>query len=114
MSRRGHRYPDVYFDVILNAHRTGTVVEYRLWRRPGGRATGHADLRINVKHATIDATNPGGGDVIMFERTGASTGPAYEVWIVAPNDPAYRNVRARCIHAVAARGAAGAKNFGFF
>ncbi len=113
MQRTQRMYPDAYFEAMLNSPQRASSVDYRLWRRPGG-AAGHADLRINVKHDTIDLTTPGGGDLILFERTATSVGPQYEVWIVKPNDPNHQDLRAHCNHRVTARGSGGVKYYGFF
>lgn len=107
-------YPDVYFDVILNSSTNAQIVQYRLWRRPGGGGTGHADLRINIQHKTVDLSTPGGGDIILFEATARETGPAYEVWLIKPQDPQYQQILARCTHTVAAKGAGDEKRYGFF
>jgi len=114
MAVAGHQYPDAYFNVRLNSGQEASVVEYRIWERPAGAAVGHADLRINIKHDTVDLTTPGGGDIILFEVTPGATGPAYDVWIVAPMDPNYAALLGRCTHAVAAQGAAAIKRYGFF
>lgn len=114
VARKQHMYPDAYFDVLLNSAQGAKLAEYRLWRRPGGLGAGHADLRINVKHDTIELTNADGGDIVLFERNITPTGPNYEVWIVHHGDPNYALMRARCTRQVAARGAAGIKYYGFF
>jgi hypothetical protein len=108
-----HEYPDAYFEVRLNHERRATIVTYRIWERPGGHGAGHADLRINIKHETVDLTTDGGGDIVLFEAS-PEEGPAYEVWIVRPGDPNYDSIRARCTHTVTARGAGAAKQYGFF
>ena len=111
---QGRKYPDAYFQVVLNGP-SGTIpVTYRIWHRPHGTAEGHADWRINVKHETIDLTRQDGGDVILFERRTASTGHAYEVWVVSPSNPTYDALSARCITEVEAAGQAGTKRYGFF
>jgi hypothetical protein len=66
MALSGRQYPDAYFDVRLNSDQQASIVEYRMWKRPAGAAVGHADLRINIKHDTVDLTTPGGGDIILF------------------------------------------------
>jgi hypothetical protein len=108
-------YPDAYFDVLLNglAGLSG-VVSYRIWQRPPGAASGHADWRINVKHETIDLTDPGGNDIILFEKLPIGSQPAYEVWIVHGGDSTYDALLARCRREVQATGTAGRKRFGLF
>jgi HKD family nuclease len=108
------QYPDAYFDVRLNDGDQAKTVNYRIWERPAGGGTGHADLRINIKHETVDLTTNGGCDIILFEASANVEGPAYEVWIVKPTDAIYNPLRARCTHAVAAQGAGAAKRYGFF
>lgn len=107
-------YPDVYFDVILNSPTKAEIVQYRLWQRPGGGGTGHADLRINIQHKTVDLSTSGGGDIIVFEATARESGPAYEVWLIKLKDPQYQQILARCTHTVTAKGAGDEKRYGFF
>lgn len=114
MSRSGRQFPDAYFDIHLNSNQQARTVEYRIWERPAGVATGHADLRINIKHETVDLTTPGGGDIILFEATPGVADPSYDVWIVPPTDPSYASLLQRCSHTVAARGAGAMKRYGFF
>jgi hypothetical protein len=114
MAVSGRQYPDAYFDVRLNSGQEANIVEYRIWERPAGIAAGHADLRINIKHDTVDLTTPGGGDIILFEMTPEETGPAYDVWIISPVDANHAALLRRCSYAVAAQGAAAIKQYGFF
>jgi hypothetical protein len=114
MALSGRQYPDAYFDVRLNEGQQARIVEYRIWERPAGAAVGHPDMRINIKHDTVDLTTPGGGDIILFEVTPEESGPAYDVWIVHANDPNFAALTQRCTHAVAAQGAAAVKRYGFF
>ena len=114
MSMSGRQYPDAYFDVRLNSGQQASTVEYRIWERPAGSPTGHADLRINIKHDTVDLTTPGGNDIILFEVTPDGSGPAYDVWVIAATDPNYNALLARCTYSVAAQGAAAQKRYGFF
>jgi hypothetical protein len=114
MALSGRQYPDAYFDVRLNEGQQARIVEYRIWERPAGAAVGHADMRINIKHDTVDLAVPGGGDIILFEVTPDESGPAYDVWVVHANDANYAALLQRCTHAVAAQGAAAVKRYGFF
>ena len=111
---QGRRYPDAYFDVLLN-ERTGGArpAHYRIWQRPPGTEAGHADWRINVGHDTIDQTGAG-GDILLVERLPDGSDPAYEVWIVRAGDPEHAPLLARCNRTVQARGRAGVKQFGLF
>ncbi len=112
---RGRKYPDAYFDVLLNSSAGSTAtVEYRVWQRPPGSATGHADWRINVKHSTIDLTRPGGGDILLIERLSEEADTLYEVWVVQPSDTSYQSLLRRLNRQVSASGRAGTKNYGFF
>jgi HKD family nuclease len=113
MRLSGRQYPDAYFGVRLNDGAQARIVNYRIWERPAGGA-GHADLRINIKHETVDLMTNGGGDIILFEASPDVEGPAYEVWIVKPADPNFMSIQARCTHEVAAQGAGAAKRYGFF
>ena len=108
------QYPDAYFDVRLNDGGQARTVNYRIWERPAGGGAGHADLRINIKHETVDLTTNGGGDIILFEASPNVDGPSYEVWIVKPADVNFNSLWGRCTHAVAAQGAGAAKRYGFF
>lgn len=114
MALSGRQYPDAYFDVRLNSGEQASIVEYRIWERPAGAAVGHADLRINIKHDTVDLTTPGGRDIILFEVTPGASGPTYDVWIIPPTDPNHAALLQRCSYAVAAQGAAVQKTYGFF
>ena len=81
MQRTARQYPDAYFDAHLNSGDKAETINYRIWERPAGGGAGHADLRINIKHDTVDLTTDGGGDIILFEASPSAGGPAYEVWI---------------------------------
>jgi len=114
MSVTSRKYPDAYFNVRLNDGQQASVVEYRIWERPSGEVAGHADLRINVKHDTVDLATPGGADIILFETTPEGVGPAYDVWVISQNDPNHAALLRRCTHTVVTRGAAVTKRYGFF
>jgi hypothetical protein len=114
MRLTARQYPDAYFDIRLNDGAQARTVNYRIWERPAGGGAGHADLRINIKHETVDLTTNGGGDIILFEASPDLEGPAYEVWIVKPTDANFNSLQGRCTHAVAAQGAGAAKRYGFF
>lgn len=112
---QGRRYPDAYFDVLLNERRgAARTARYRIWQRPPGAAVGHADWRINVGHDTIDQTRPAAGDVLLIERLPDGSTPAYEVWVVQPNDAEHARLLARCTNTVQARGRGGVKTWGLF
>lgn len=108
------QFPDAYFDVRLNEGQLSRVVEYRIWERPGGEGTGHSDVRINIKHDTVDLTTDGGGDIILFETTPGTNGPSYEVWVISPTSADYAALQQRCTHTVTAQGAGAQKRYGFF
>ncbi|MDZ4340261.1 MAG: hypothetical protein U1B94_08620 [candidate division NC10 bacterium] len=115
VSMQGRIYPDAYFDVVLNQPRgKAEIVSYRIWQRPPGSGTGHADWRINVRPETVDLTAPAGGDILLVERLPAGSDPPYEVWIVGTSDPNYESLLARCNRDVQAVGAAGTKRYGLF
>jgi hypothetical protein len=114
-SMQGRKYPDAYFDVVLNNPPGSAFVEtYRIWQRPPGSASGHPDWRINVGHSTIDQTNLGGGDILLFERLPQGSIPEYEVWTIPPVDPRHAPLLAKCASQVTAVGAAGVKQYGLF
>lgn len=115
VSRQGRQYADAYFDAVLNEPRgTGKIIKLRIWQRPPGSGTGHADWRINVKHDIIDLTTPAGGDILLCERLPFGSNPPYEVWVVPPAHPNYAALHARCIRQVQASGRAGTKHYGLF
>ena len=111
----GRKYPDQYFDVRVNDHAgEARLVSYRIWQRPPGSDTGHADWRINVKHDTIDLTTEGGGDILLIERLPENESPRYESWLVRATDPEYADLLAHCDREVQASGSAGTKRYGTF
>lgn len=115
VSLQGRKYPDAYFDVLLNERRgTTRSVRYRIWQRPPGSGSGHADWRINVRHDTIEQTREGGGDILMIQRVLAGSRAAYEAWVVQPADPEYHSILGRCNRSVQARSTAGTKRYGIF
>ena len=63
---------------------------------------------------TIDQTRPAAGDILLIERLPDGSTPAYEVWVVQPNDAEHARLLARCTNAVQARGRGGVKRWGLF
>jgi hypothetical protein len=61
----------------------------------------------------MDLTSSGGGDLLLFERL-ENDDTLYEVWVIKPGDKRYEEILAKCIHQVAASGAAGVKRYGLF
>ncbi len=115
VSRQGRMYPDAYFDTILNKpNGPAEVVNVRIWRRPPGAGTGHADWRLNVGHKIVDLTAAAGGDILFFERLPAGSQPPYEVWVVGAGTPQHGALLARCTKQVQAAGTAGTKRYGLF
>jgi hypothetical protein len=114
MQKTTNQYPDAYFDVRLNDGNEARAVTYRIWERPAGGSRGHADLRINIKHDTVNLTTDGGGDIILFEASPSAEGPAYEAWILKPANPSYNAILERCTQEVVAHGAGEPKRYGFF
>jgi len=114
VSLQGRQYPDAYFDCIVN-HPSGLamVINYRIWQRPGS-PRGHADWRINVKHETIELTDPSGGDILLFERLPEGSDPPYEVWVVSTGNQFYSDIMSRLDRQARATGRAGTKNYGVF
>jgi hypothetical protein len=113
VAMRGRRYPDVYFSARVNAVTDTPSQKYRLWQRPLGSATGHADWRINIGHGTMDLTSDGGGDLLLVERVDDEEVP-YEVWVVKPSESKYADILNKCEFQVTAKSAAGTKRYGLF
>ncbi len=115
ISVQGRRYPDAYFDVLLNKPAGSTeIIRVRIWQRPPGSRSGHADWRLNVHHATVDLTDPAGGDILLFERLPRESAPPYEAWVVGRGQPQHAALLARCARQVQAAGHAGTKRYGLF
>jgi len=114
MSLGDRQYPDAYFNVRLNDGPQARALEYRIWERPGSAGTGHADLRINIKHDTVNLATPGGGDILLFEMTPESNDHTYDVWLIPPTNPNHGALLGRCSYSVAAQGAGATKRYGFF
>jgi len=114
-SLQGRQYPDAYFGVLLNkADGTAERVRIRIWQRPPGSATGHADWRLNVSHNVVDLTTEGGGDILLFEKLPEGSDPPYEMWIVRQGTPEYQALLQRCTRSVQSTGTAGTKRYGIF
>jgi hypothetical protein len=114
MQQTARQYPDAYFNVRLNDGDLAQTVNYRIWERPSGSGSGHADMRINIKHDTVNLMTDGGGDIILFEASAAPEGPSYDVWILTPENSAYNDIRQRCTQEVVSHGAGEPKRYGFF
>ncbi len=115
VSVQGRQYPDAYFNVILNRpNGRAEIIRIRIWQRPPGSGSGHADWRLNVHHATVDLTDPAGGDILLFERLPRGSEPPYEAWIVGRGQPQHAPLLARCTQQVQASGQAGIKRYGLF
>ncbi len=112
---QGRKYPDAYFEALVNTPGGAVAANYRIWQRPPGSEAGHADWRINIGHVTTDLTTDGGGDIILFERSQSEDSETqYEVWIVRPDDSRYADLQQRCSETVSTTGAAGQKSYGIF
>lgn len=90
LSRGGRKYPDAFFDVVLNTLLGPERHKYRLWyyeeRAVGTRID---EYRLRLDHDTIDLTTPGGGDLLVFNKLPSGSEPAYEVTVLPQTDPTF-------------------------
>jgi HKD family nuclease len=90
LSMQGRRYPDTYFDVVLNTPTGRERHQYRLWyyeeRAIGTRID---EYRLRLNHDTIDLSSTGGGDLLVINRLPEGSDPAYEVTILPQTDPSF-------------------------
>lgn len=93
MKSSGRKYPDVYFDAILN---TGVGYErhgYRFWQYDK-----RTENRLRLGHTTIDLSNPNGGDLIVINKLPAALDDDifYEVTILPQSDPNFNIFLSQC------------------
>lgn len=98
LSQRGRKYPDAFFDVVLNTPLGPERHKYRLWyyeeRAIGTRID---EYRLRLDHDTIDLTTSGGGDLLVFNKLSSGSDPAYEVTVLPQTDPTFPSFLALCI-----------------
>ena len=90
LSFSGRKYPDAYFDVVLNTPMGSEIHEYRLWYYEE-RATGTRidEYRLRMDHDTIDLSTPTGGDLLVINKLPEGSTPGYEVTILPQTDPTF-------------------------
>jgi HKD family nuclease len=97
LSQSGRKYPDVFFDVVLNTPLGPERHRYRLWyceqRAVGTRID---EYRLRLNHDTIDLTTPGGGDLLVINKLPLGSDPAYEMTVLPQTDPTFPAFLAVC------------------
>ncbi|MFO1433499.1 MAG: phospholipase D-like domain-containing protein [Candidatus Competibacteraceae bacterium] len=97
----GRKYPDAFFDVVLNTPIGPERHKYRLWyyeeRAIGTRID---EYRLRLDHDTIDLTTPGGGDLLVINKLSHGSDPGYEVTVLPQIDPTFPAFLALCNHEV--------------
>ena len=90
LSFSDHKYPDAYFDVVLNTPTGSERHRYRLWyyeeRASGTRID---EYRLRMNHDTVDLSAPGGGDLLVINKLPEGSDPGYEVTILPRRDPTF-------------------------
>jgi len=99
----GRKYPDAFFDVVLNIPSGRERHGYRLWYYEE-RATGTRidEYRLRMDNETIDLSTPGGGDLLVISKLPSGTDPEYEVTVLPRTDPTYPAFAAMCTNVAAA------------
>ena len=94
----GRKYPDAFFNVILNTPKGAEIHQYRLWyyeeRAVGTRID---EYRLRMDRDTIDLSAVAGGDLLIISKLPGGSDPAYEVTILPQTDPTYPNNLARWV-----------------
>jgi HKD family nuclease len=95
------KYPDVFFDVVLNTPTGRAIHSYRLWYYEY-RATGTRidEYRLRMDRETIDLSTPTGGDLLIINKVVVSGATAYEVTVLPQTDPTFSTFLARCTRIV--------------
>jgi hypothetical protein len=101
ISKGAHKYPDVYFDVVLNTSTGRAIHRYRFWYYEY-RATGKRidEYRLRMNQATIDRCTPTGGDLLIMNKVVVSGVTAYEVTVLPKTDPTFSTFLTRCTRIV--------------
>ena len=109
LSMSGRKYPDVFFNVILNTPTGLETRHYRLWYY-GTRAVGTKidECRLRLDHRTVELAT-GRGDLLVINKLPDGSNPAYEVTILSPSDPSFKDFLSHCTSM-----AAGIKRYGLF
>jgi hypothetical protein len=93
----GRKYPDAFFNIILNTPTGGEIHQYRLWyyeeRAVGTRID---EYRLRMDRDTIDLSAVAGGDLLVISRLPGVSDPAYDVTILPQTDPTYATYLVRC------------------
>jgi HKD family nuclease len=95
------KYPDVFFDVVLNTPTGRAIHSYRLWYYEY-RATGTRidEYRLRMDWETIDLSTPAEGDLLIINKVVVSSTTAYEVTVLPQTDPTFSTFLARCTRIV--------------
>lgn len=101
LSKTARRYPDAFFDVVLNTPTGRGIHNYRLWYYEY-RATGTRidEYRLRMDRETIDLSTPGGGDLLIINRVMISDAATYEVTVLPQSDPTFDTFLAQCTRIV--------------
>jgi len=101
LAQSGRRYPDAFFDVVLNTTSGRSIHGYRLWYYEY-RATGSRidEYRLRTDQETIDLLAPGGGDLLVISKIIVGGSTTYEVTVLPQTDPNFGAFLARCTRVV--------------
>jgi len=110
MSMSGRKYPDVFFNVILNTPTGQEIRSYRLWYYET-RAVGTKinECRLRLDHQTVELAT-GRGDLLVVKKLPDGSKPAYEVTVVSPSDASFNHFLSHCTSITRT----GTKRYGLF
>ncbi len=93
------KYPDAFFDVILNTPTGQIVQKFRLWYYEQRAKDGSKidENRLRMTHTIIDLSDLAGGDLLIINKLPINIVPAYEVTVLPKSDPGFAKYLSLCV-----------------
>jgi HKD family nuclease len=110
LTMSGRKYPDAFFNVVLNTPSGPETRQYRVWYYET-RAVGTKinEYRLRLDHRTVELAI-GNGDLIVINKLPDGSDPSYEVTVLSPSDPSFNDFLSHCTLVAGA----GTKRYGLF
>lgn len=110
LTMAGRKYPDAFFNVVLNTPSGPETRQYRVWYYET-RAVGTKinEYRLRLDHRTVELAS-GNGDLIVINKLPDGSDPSYEVTVLSPSDPFFNDFLSHCTLVAGV----GTKRYGLF